>query len=425
MGKLQYIYKGSMRKREPLDIVRISTALFVRVEQGEWTGILKKEVENFTNVLEKVLKQIPLDDVERRKKLQSFGTGKKLAKRVTTAFEDLCSLTGMKALVIDAESWPEDANTNLQLLKCDIGRTINNTSGYEKTMWERIETELEEVDVESLRFDHPICSEVLDIRSEPFTEMPVSFCDIFKEPFQKYKLEHSSIILDSCKEFIHNEESKINLDEDCMTYKVWKSPKYEAHIKKGKSINEGSYVCEVLAPLINIVMNDLPENPVMWDIWGEEGMELGKAVELEMVYLKTGRPNSSQDKRQRDHKKLIQFSKDSIDTTRKISKLKRVFNLSSKRQILSIFAINIAGDAMELYAMRRESGIYKYCLIEEAPIPLHMTSPSAIYPLIYFLMTLKTAVACTIYKILHNSDSGDSEHSSGEMAITVSTPKNS
>ena len=78
-------------------------------------------------------------------------------------------------------------------------------------------------------------------------------------------------------------------------------------------------------------------------------VELGKAVELEMVYLETGRPNSSQDKRQRDHKKLIQFSKDSIDTTRKISKLKRVFNLSSKRQILSIFAINIAGNALYFY----------------------------------------------------------------------------
>ena len=80
---------------------------------------------------------------------------------------------------------------------------------------------------------------------------------------------------------------------------------------------------------------------------------------------------------------------------------------------------------MELYAMRRESGIYKYCLIEEVPIPLHMTSPNAIYPLIHSLMTLRTAVTCTIYKILHNSDSGDSEHSSGEMAITVSTSKNS
>ena len=183
-------------------------------------------------------------------------------------------------------------------------------------------------------------------------------------------------------------------------------------------------------------------------------VQLGKGVELKIVYLKTGKPNSSQDKRQRDHKKLIQFFKDFIDTTRKISKLKRVFNLSSKRQILSIFAINIAGniifllsfghtlllyykvivnnhiafiigDVIELYAMRRESGIYKYCLIEEASILLHMILPSVIYPLIHALMTLRTAVTCMIYKILYNPDSGDSEHSSSEMAVMVSTPKNS
>ncbi|CAI2197843.1 10275_t:CDS:2, partial [Funneliformis geosporum] len=59
--------------REPLDIVRISTALFVRVEQGEWTGILEKEVENFENILKRVLERVSSEDVERRKKLQSFG----------------------------------------------------------------------------------------------------------------------------------------------------------------------------------------------------------------------------------------------------------------------------------------------------------------------------------------------------------------
>ena len=68
--------------RKPLDIVRISTALFVRVEQDEWTGVLEKEVENFENVLKRVLERVPSEDVERKKKLQTFGTGKKLAKRV-------------------------------------------------------------------------------------------------------------------------------------------------------------------------------------------------------------------------------------------------------------------------------------------------------------------------------------------------------
>src|SRR2546423_13502626 len=81
-------------------------------------------------------------------------------------------------------------------------------------MWERIRTELEKVNVESLRFDHSICSGVLDIKLEPFKKMPGSFCDIFKEPFKKYKLDHNDIIMDTCKEIIHNEKSKINLNED-------------------------------------------------------------------------------------------------------------------------------------------------------------------------------------------------------------------
>ena len=45
-------------------------------------------------------------------------------------------------------------------------------------------------------------------------------------------------------------------------------------------------------------------------------VQLGKDVELEIVYLETGRPNSSQNKCRRDHKKLIRFFKDFIDTTR-------------------------------------------------------------------------------------------------------------
>jgi hypothetical protein len=49
--------------------------------------------------------------------------------------------------------------------------------------------------------------------------------------------------------------------------------------------------------------------------------QLEKKAELEIVYLETGKPNSSQDKRVRDYKKLIYFSKDSIDTTRSIIKL--------------------------------------------------------------------------------------------------------
>src|SRR3954452_4677647 len=91
---------------------------------------------------------------------------------------------------------------------------MKERTGYKKTMWERIKMELNNINVENLGFDHSICSGVLNIKSEPFINIPELFCDIFKELFQKYKLEQNQDILDTCKEFIQNEELKINQDED-------------------------------------------------------------------------------------------------------------------------------------------------------------------------------------------------------------------
>ena len=76
---------------------------------------------------------------------------------------------------------------------------------------------------------------------------------------------------------------------------------------------------------------------------------------------------------------------------------------------------------MELYTMQKESSIYKYYLIEEAIIPLHMISPSAIYQLIHTLLTLRMAVSCTIHKILYNPNFGNNEHNFNEMVVIVLT----
>src|SRR6266540_5096004 len=110
--------------------------------------------------------------------------------------------------------WPDNANANLWYLKRDVRQLMNESISYEKIIWKRIKMEFNNINVENLGFDHPICSKILDIKSEPFINIPESFCDIFKELFQKYKLEQNQNILDTCKEFIQNEELKINEDED-------------------------------------------------------------------------------------------------------------------------------------------------------------------------------------------------------------------
>lgn len=63
-------------------------------------------------------------------------------------------------------------------------------------------------------------------------------------------------------------------------------------------------------------------------------------LELEIVYLETGKPDSTNTKRQQDHKKLVRFSKDSIDAIKNSSKYRRI---REKIQELPIFTINIAG----------------------------------------------------------------------------------
>ncbi len=119
----------------------------------------------------------------------------------------------MEVLIIDTEAWYEDANTNLRFLKRDIERCMTESTNYEKIIWERIEIELEEINVKNLEFDHLICLGILDIKSESFTNMLGLVSDIFKKPFWKYKLEQNHDIMEACKEFIQNEESKINIDK--------------------------------------------------------------------------------------------------------------------------------------------------------------------------------------------------------------------
>lgn len=95
---------------------------------------------------------------------------------------------------------------------------------------------------------------------------------------------------------------------------IWRSSKWKSYgNSKQPIINEGSYVCEVLAPLVNTVMSDLPVSTNIWGIWGEQA-SLASAERkgslksarrpdcrcwnksIEIGYLEPGRPNSSLNK---------------------------------------------------------------------------------------------------------------------------------
>lgn len=83
--------------------------------------------------------------------------------------------------------------------------------------------------------------------------------------------------------------------------------------------------------------------------------------------LKLGRPDSSEDKQKRDHKKLNRLAKDSIDLTRN-PKYERLFRKLAMKEMLTIFTINIIGKVLELHCTNKESSIHKSSLLERVAI---------------------------------------------------------
>ncbi|CAG8587433.1 13143_t:CDS:2 [Gigaspora margarita] len=185
-------------KFEPISVISIITALYKRVEAGEWTDVLLNEA----------LDAIPIDDVARLTKLREFGSGDVLNRRNVEV------------------PWVVNASKNFETLKNEVHKS-----------------ELQKIKIADLGYDHPLCSGILDDSSVPFTKMPEKLCKIFNASKKNKRTERIPKSFGSAKYI----------------------SKVEAYIETEAVVNEGSYICEVISPLLNITMNDLP---VDTDIWG-------------------------------------------------------------------------------------------------------------------------------------------------------------
>jgi len=157
----------------------------------------------------------------------------------------------------------------------------------EKNMWKSVESKLQEIKVENLEKNHPLFSGILDDSLTPFTDMTEEYRNIFSESSKKFLIPANEKLKSICNEFIQSEKTKskeipkfgdvtpgtfLDGEEKLreLTNKmlvelgrVWGSPKWA---NQESDINEGSYVCEVLAPLFNIAMNDFPLNTNICEI---------------------------------------------------------------------------------------------------------------------------------------------------------------
>ena len=76
-------------------------------------------------------------------------------------------------------------------------------SETEILLLERLENDLEEINVAQLPYNHPLCSGILDVELKPISDMPESLRNIFEqETKKKYTLPNNDTILQTCEDFI-------------------------------------------------------------------------------------------------------------------------------------------------------------------------------------------------------------------------------
>ncbi|RIA79562.1 hypothetical protein C1645_840403 [Glomus cerebriforme] len=261
-------------------------------------------------------------------------------------------------------------------------------------MWLRIEEELNKVVIEKLKFDYLLCSEIIDISLEPFNfSMPSFLSNAFNEPIKIHKIDKSNDIL--ARKWLDDSDKLKKITKQLLKelYNVWNLQKYKSFTMTGDvQINEESYVCEVLLPLLSILMRNLPGSSSITETWGEEA----------------SLANASR--------------KGSFKVTRRVDYMITAHVNNMK---LEVVYLETGRDSMEIWGMRRDDGIFKYCLLERASIPLQLTVVTVIYDFIHLLLTLRTAVAYTLFKLNDDSIEGESESNTEESAITVTIPSSS
>ncbi|CAJ0838917.1 3726_t:CDS:2 [Entrophospora sp. SA101] len=307
------------------------------------------------------------------------------------AFEDMASLLELNALNVDTESWIEDAENNLEILKGNVAHAFAKAnSEAEKLLWERLANDLKKIDLTQLPYNHPLCSGIFDIESSPISDLPDSLRNVFEENTKKkFCIDNNEALLQTCEEYI--QEVSISLEEPPLETC---DPPFGQWIERP----------EKLKIITKQLLEALPDLMLIAFVNGQR---------VDILNLETGRPDSSKRKQEQDRLKLVRLAKNSMDFARDY--LKQFIKKGVLTNLLSIFSINIAGDDLRIYSMRMEHGILRNCLLTRATIPLHMVSADAVYPLIHSLLTLRTAIIGILLKLrvylegneVENSDNPD------------------
>ncbi|CAG8737856.1 367_t:CDS:2, partial [Dentiscutata erythropus] len=132
---------------------------------------------------------------------------------------------------------------------------MKKCSGLEYEMWEKVKNGLSKLGVNKLWYDHPVCSGILNYKSKPISMLLLEYHDMFQKEVKKFVIEKDQkYTIFRVDRFIKKVRSNYGTNFQSIIYGYQPSIEYAYNTM---SINETSYMCEVLTQLFDITISEI------------------------------------------------------------------------------------------------------------------------------------------------------------------------
>ncbi|CAJ0835955.1 13453_t:CDS:10 [Entrophospora sp. SA101] len=309
---------------------------------------------------------------------------------------------------------------NINTLNKSLDEEINSVYGDEALLIKEMRNNIEDININELKYDNPLASGIITSFSSIIGKLPMNLRVLFEKDsqinttersnFQKlcdevvdkhliYQKEKKSTHLLKLQPFADGWSETMEKHEEIITGILrviswaWRQHKYKMENVNGDNISENSYVADIVSPLINATLDDLPTYMmVSVDVFGDI---------IEFTHLETSRPISTIKKNYDDRNKLARLNKDGLDYCAK---------------------------KHPIFEARRTHSYYKFVMVDEAEIPLcvdmenHTSTRKILHRLLDVLLKLRERTIRLLNGLAVYEQQGQPVQSYPLRFKTISTP---
>ncbi|CAG8708432.1 12516_t:CDS:2, partial [Ambispora leptoticha] len=351
-------------------------------------------------------------------------------KTMLIGHKSVVGLLSIEALNTDREL-PQDHSRdeierNLNTLKSKLEHPVLESDA---NLYGSLRVNLGNINQSELTWKDPEASMVISDESEIVNKLGTRQKRIFMEPRENMRCVLPNSVVSKCKEFVENfdntnvprdmgniihnktwkesESELLKIAERILSVlgEIWSNPAFATSTSRNQQ-SEGTYITDVIVPLLRASLGDLPNDYICLSTAerqslaskarrniGFSGERMGKKPDVmmmikimekifELAYVESSRINCSKTKKNDDYVKLWRETLDGVS-----------FIDATCRPMANQFGvegIQVAGDVMYLNVLIKDAGgIPRYFHLDHAEIPLFPTSFHRVGSLLRLLLTLR------------------------------------